>query len=478
MLFPSYWSEAGRDNWFVIGLNYPGIPHSGRGGYHLGPNQIMNHDDNQVTSRTLDALQQDFRRIRNMGGHVVRMWAFTQGQGIRWTISGDNWIVQGLDPSFRENVIEITRRAELESVKIYWTLFNGGDFIDDTTRALSRRMKRAFLAILEDEPSGSRRRPVTDTLLPDFMSAIELHRDGVFAVDLMNEPDCLWPDSIVADMRELYSLSTSQIWLLRARLFFDSSANDPQLYMSFLRECASAVHGDDPSSPRMPVSVGCCRFNSVRMLIRELDSDLDFYDYHHYNHLDVSDAGLLPLPRWDMIHSTKPCLIGEFGLCGEFQKEYMGMSFTDAFRRGRPSSQPRPRLPLELLQPLLPVRVAHRPLPVALEELFDAQANCVNNVMFGAYERGYGGCLVWEYGKQYTNQENDYSPYVPRRLDAAAGWGDRHFITWTPDPSIHVPACFDYRFDPSDGRLLGRPAVPEIVAIAEEHRAAGRCPPL
>lgn len=129
MLFPAYWSETGGDNWFVIGLNYPGIPLSGAGGYQLGPNQIMNHEVNRVTNRTLDALQQDFRRIRHMGCQVVRMWAFSQGQGIRWSVSGDNWTCRGLDPEFRENVIEITRRATLERVKIYWTLFNGSDFV-------------------------------------------------------------------------------------------------------------------------------------------------------------------------------------------------------------------------------------------------------------------------------------------------------------------------------------------------------------
>ena len=132
MLFPAYWRDDLANNWYVIGLNYPGIPESGAGGYHLGPNQIMNHDVNRVTQRTLTTLQQDFCRIRNMGCRVVRMWAFTQGQGLRWQEINSEWIVTRIDPDFQNNVREITARAAQEGIKIYWTLFNGADFIVDT----------------------------------------------------------------------------------------------------------------------------------------------------------------------------------------------------------------------------------------------------------------------------------------------------------------------------------------------------------
>lgn len=487
MLFRSYWKDSPADDWYVIGLNYPSLAHSGEGGgYQLGPNQIMGHDENQVTDQTRQELEADFRRIREMGCRVVRMWAFWQGQGLRWR-EGSIWRVNGIDPDFRRNVADITCIAASQGIKIYWTLFNGGDFVVDENddREKVCRMRRAFHRMLVDRSEGPYRSPLMRTVLPDFLGAIEGDLDAVFAIDLMNEPDVYWTGSIAGDLQNLYDLEfgSSQF---RTAIFasFLSGLPDvahPTEYLSFLQQCSDLIHEYfDYSDTGVPVSVGFCRMHSIRSSMQELDGFLDFFDYHHYNHYDVGYTGFLPLPAWNDINDHKPCILGECGLGGQLLEGRVPLS---AAWRGHPW---RAGL-LEGLQALI-----SQP-PVTLQELFDAQAECVSNVMQGSFERGYAGCLVWEYGKQYTDTGRPSSPYNPRRLRDSALWGDRFYVIWTrpprwttdryhmrttrnPDISLGAPAYVVPLL--VDGNITGRKVVRVMNEIYQEHLRQDRCPPV
>jgi len=445
MLFPAYWRDDLANNWYVIGLNYPGIPESGAGGYHLGPNQIMNYDVNRVTQQTLTTLQQDFHRIRNMGCRVVRMWAFTQGQGLRWQEINSEWIVTRIDPDFRNNVREITARAAQEGIKIYWTLFNGADFIVDTHAEAARTMKTSFERILTDRPGGRYRNPLLVSVLPDFLNAIRANMDGVFAIDLMNEPDVLWRDSILGDLRALHGLSDTG-WIL-LRLYLDRSPITVDCYYSFFQECSDFIRSFHDGG--IPISIGFCRFHSIQNNFYRLNRIVDFFDYHHYNHFEVSDTGFHALPNWNSLPTSKPCIIGECGLGGQFQREYESLTFAQAFRG-----------------------------TATLQGVFDAQAECISNIMRESYDRGYAGCLVWEYGKQYTDTARATSPYNPRNLDDQADWGDRFYMIWHPSPGSHIPARYDVPLTPQDRRIIGRTVVQELYDIFQQHRSYDRCPPL
>jgi hypothetical protein len=477
MLFPAYWTDLSANDWYVIGLNYPGLANSGAGGYQLGPNPIMRHDVNRVTELTLRKLEEDFRRIREMGCRVVRMWAFTQGQGLRWTQDGTEdgetkWRVSGIDPAFCINVAAITYRAARQGIKIYWTLFIGGDFLIDTDEMPAREMKRAFHLILTDR-TGHYRDPLIQTVIPNFLEALRPNLDGVFAVDIMNEPDVLWYQSVLGDIRELYgleNLSRTNLlnWVLAVASRYVPPVED---YLQFFTECSQQIRSHcqswnrgasaDAEHVSIPISVGCARYHSIHEYMVTIDSDLDFYDYHHYNHMDVSSTACLPLPEWN--NPEKPCIIGECGLGGHLEFITLGASFGTAFRHSLPAIA---ALPDALL-----------PGCVRLQELFDAQAECISNIMRRTYQLGYAGCLVWEYGKQYTNTRRPISPYNPRNLDDLADWGDRYHLIWNPhtqnrriDSQYIVPMLVD-------GRIKGRKVVQVMNNIFQEHRNNGRCPP-
>jgi hypothetical protein len=454
MLFPAYWRDDQPPDWYVIGVNYPGIPESGRGGYHLGPNQVMGHDVNLVTPHTLTTLQEDFTRLRNMGCSVVRMWAFTQGQGLRWNNTRNGTILAGLDRDFRDNVRNITACAARERLKIYWTLFNGSDFIvDPEQEARIVNMKTAFHNILTDHSGGRYRFPLINLVLPEFVRAIRDNLDGVFAIDLMNEPDTYWLEAIEGDLRDLYRYDSGRITHTLLRTYLDRRSIERSHYDSLFRECNQLI--GSWSEPPIPVSVGFCRFHSVRMGAFPY---LSFYDYHHYNHFDPAYSGFLPLPDWDSLGHRMPCIIGECGLGGQFMEQFESASFAVAYRHVASRSR--------------------NVTPVTFQELFDAQALCIKNVISESYHRGYGGCLFWEYGKQYTDALRATSPYRPRRLDDPADWGDRHHLIWHPTRGSRYPQQYAVPLTPVDQRVTGRKAVDEIQDLSETYRNSCLCPPI
>jgi hypothetical protein len=101
----------------------------------------------------------------------------------------------------------------------------------------------------------------------------------------------------------------------------------------------------------------------------------------------------------------------------------------------------------------------------------------MRNVLTESFNRGYAGCLAWEYGKQYTNTSSATSPYNPRSLDDETDWGDRFYMVWNPRSGNRVPAGYDVPLNPADRRVTGRRAVGELLDAFHEHLSAGRCAP-
>jgi hypothetical protein len=230
---------------------------------------------------------------------------------------------------------------------------------------------------------------------------------------------------------------------------------DPGTFIDFLCQLASRVR--EYSRRSIPVSTGFCRFSSIPNFHSTLDQHLDFYDFHHYNHLYVSDTAFLPVPRWGSLNIDKPCIIGECGLGGLYQRDFRHMPFGEAFRAGRST-------------------ITHR--TVFLDHLFQAQRECIWNIMNGALNQGYAGCLVWEYGKQYTNRSNPYCPYNARSLFDLPRWEDRLFLLWTPNRSRPIPPEYTVELRPADpDGLVGRPVVQRMCDFAGVLTQSGSRPP-
>ena len=464
MLFPAFWRDDRDNRWFVVGANYPSIANSGRLGYSLGPNEIMEWNDNLVTTETLDTLRADFRRMKNFGVDVVRMWAFKNGQGLLWSGDPYHGVIRrpGLNEDFRRNVAAITALAAEEQIKIYWTLFDGADFIivpNDTGNRL--RMKSCFRHLLTDR-TGHYIIPFLNYALRNFIDTVNAHSDGVFAIDLINEPDLFWRVSLLGNLENIYSLPLP--WPIRRRVE-NHILNDPRYrnsnpsvenFINFL--CSSAAFIRDRRERNILVSTGFAHFFSIQNFHSRFDQYFDFYDFHHYNWLNVFSTAFLPVPQWDSLNIDKPCIISEFGLGGQFQKDVGHISLSQAYRLGRFSNLFR---------------------DVPLQELFLIQAECTNNIMNVARRQGYAGCLVWEYGKQYTNRANYYSPYNQRNLNDRAVWEDRYFLVWKPNAaSGSLPLGSSIPLNPPDpDGLVGRSVVQVIDVFSRTLDSDGRRPP-
>jgi hypothetical protein len=451
MLFP-----PSNPRWFVVGVNYPSIAESGWTGNSLGPNQIMGWNRNRVNDRTLDTLSDDFRRMKNFGADVVRMFAFKNGQGLRWQEGTQPWIVNGLDEDFERNVVAITARAEEEHMKIYWTLFDYSDFTPGITGDSDDRLRmKVSMRNIMTDPTGHYRDSFIENALRNFIDAVDAYSDGVFAIDLMNEPDTHWHESIMGDLRNIYNrrLISPIIRLYLQHLARDPRFNpNPDLFIDLLCQLANFIR--DHTQGNILVSTGFCRFSSIPLYHSIFDPYFDFYDFHHYHHLDVSNTGFLSVPSWDSLEIDKPCIIGECGLGGHFQRD-IGRTFSQAcgneFARTYTHASP---VPLTRY--------------VYLRELFLAQRDCIRNVMNGSYAQGYAGCMVWEYGKQYTDLSNSYCPYNPKTLYDRADWADRYFLLWKPNQtSTAIPPEYRIALDPPDpDGLVGRPVVQSISDFA------------
>lgn len=474
MLFPSF--ERGGLPWFVTGVNYPWIWTYGNdiGPNHFydpeGPRVAFNQPDRYPEAPTADDIFRDFQTIKAWRVDVVRMWAFENGEGLVWNPQGNR--VEGLDSTFIDNVRLIMEAASRARIRIYWTLLTFGDFTDN--RALERligRLLRAanppsyrFLlrrsservrrAEEEQRESEALRQRIVSTMqnifsdntcmnsyirrvvLP-FVEVVQRHRpDALFAIDLMNEADWIWlytdPEYLRRELARLLRLRIPPLPLELRPLIMRARQTESNV-ISRLNRMADAIKCHHQN---VLVSAGFALYHTV-FRNQLLLSHFDFFDFHHYAHYDVRDvSGNLPqLRRRPRI--GKPCLIGECGLGGQFQKDFLGLSFERAYSR---SFLRAPRVPLG--------------------RLFADQATCVDNYLRNAHDRGFAGCMVWEYGRQLRHVfENE------RRLSDNAGWTDKYPLLWKKSQAARTSSRFCYHapyelnIPDIQNRLCGRPAV-------------------
>lgn len=514
MLFPDEPFAEINHPWFVVGVNYHVI---GVEGSDIGPNPILRRPtsfDAPARSR----LARDFARFRAWGVKVVRIWAMEHGEGLEWS-RGGRPLVTGVDPTFLSNVDHINRLARQHSLRIYWTLLVAGDFEpvgrvarpavrseeperDYRSRLDRARMRNGFSQMLFFDRA---RDCFFQNAVRPFLTALEGCRGGVFAVDLVNEPDMLWRTSIrnvlealmrefglrgftlpgsLRDLNAIPDRLLEHLLLLVLRAvreelpptlqtsieswILDRTRNElyEQLFIGFLASLGTYIR--DRCNPRPLVSTGFGFANTILRYHTTFERMFDFWDFHHYNTVNLGNQRIL-LEPFRRLRLNKPCLLGECGLGGHFQDETLGLSIDEAFNLGR---------------------------PVTVRDVFERQASCVDTYFHLSSSQGYAGCLVWDYGGQLDVVRD--SPLsltslgrsIPRRPGATCparsrdtegecGWGLRYPLVWKRADTDRASEryCFHAAGEPSDpDHLCGRLAAARIHAFMASQRRQGRAP--
>lgn len=379
MLFP-YHSRSGLD-WFVKGINWPWIAAYG---HDIGRNQTVDRGRRDPPYFAPVFLESEFQRMNQWNVDVVRIWTFEKAEGLRWDEdpSGRLVCVSGLDETFLQNVRHIINAAQRYNIRIYWCLLNGNDFLGDP-RPSRNALRRIFSL------NQCKRSYIENALLPFVQFLLDNDQGTTFAIDLVNEPDALW---------------RSVVWRGWGR--------SPDRVISWLAEMASEIkrylinRNQEPT--RILVSTGFCEHETITNYHDRLDDLFDFFDFHAYNTFRLSDTSG-DLPPYSSLGINKPCIIGECGLGGQ---SIRGLPLISRFR-------------------------------YTLEEVFNLQSRCIQNYFNHAWQDGYAGCMVWEYGIKARSPER---PERRRDLSNPAYWNDIYPLFWTN----------------SEGQLCERPVVQVI----------------
>jgi hypothetical protein len=346
-----------------------------------------------------------------------------------------------------------------------------------------------------------------ENALRPFIETLLRYPGGLFAIDLMNEPDGLWPltDSNIREAinRTFFLRPFLQVFLnlLRGsryyrRAYMSSEANF-RLYenkvIDFLVRVAEFIKNHYSN---VLVSTGFMYSNNFRRSenLARLNQYFDFFDFHFYDTIDV--ANLRPnLPRWNELHIDKPCILGECGLGGQIVMgilgwDFLGNDLRDWFR-------------ISQLSDLLPryQPIGQFPIRTTLENVFIAQADFISYCLSTAHREQYAGCFIWEYGRQFCfvnslertptetgicsssqQQCRKRSCYPSERSylqrNPCLDWGDRFPLLWKKreDSSVSANMCVHLRSSYLPEELCGRPVVRRIKQFALDLELAGLNP--
>lgn len=265
-------------------------------------------------SELLDAY---FRHLGHRGIKVVRFWVFEKLEGMVFselpgpTMVPHRWsglpLITHIDSNLINNVRDIMDKAHEHGLEVYWCLLDG-------SRASTRFPEDTILRKIIS--NADLRQTFIDNALVPFLVSLAPYRDHVFAVDLINEPE-----------------GTRLKW---------------KYIRDYISAASAVVRGED-----FKCSVGFREKNTILSHQSDLNSHLDFYDYHAYN-----SSG--KLEQYSSLGLSKPCIVGEFGH-KDWLARYLGW-----------------------------LGFAHT--------VDDAeQNNTDSNFMRNAINRGYKGCLIWRY---------------------------------------------------------------------------------
>lgn len=212
---------------------------------------------------------------------VVRVWAFERFEALQFD---NNGLIIGLDPEFLANLRNVLDTANANQIQVYLCLFDFWPIYDPVSQALANAGKTQDYLNLQNKwkqitgslfkDSAALGKFITNALAI-LVNQIGMH-PALFAIDLINEPECLMQkDSIVF--------------------------NDIQ---NFITTCSGAIRSINSS---VKISCGFQNPDTIKKNVNSLAPLLDFFDFHMYN----EDGSLAPYYQSDF--AGKPCIIGECG---------------------------------------------------------------------------------------------------------------------------------------------------------------------
>ncbi len=496
MRLPGQWpldDPVGHD-WFITGVNYPYI---GTFGNDIGPNQILNKTHTLFNASRLQALRDDFNRLKSWGVNAVRIYAFERGEGLTWQQASNYRVVNGINQQYLYNIAAIAQEAQEAGVRIYWCLLQSADFdLKPEDEEDERLMKTSFIFMLHNSRAVD---SFLERALRPFIETLLMLPAGLFAIDLMNEPDGLWKSANChveeALRRFCPSLSNHEIYIFRQLFGRDPNfrRENTQSERNLLRyeeriiELLARMASFIKANYEVLVSAGFMSSNTFMRSqnLRILNQDFDFFDFHFYDTINV--VNYTPnLPSWNDLGINKPCIIGECGLGGQVVKDGLGFPLLGTEFRDMLSTRIGRRLSNRLFsdQPF-----GQFPIETTLEIIFTWQAVFIANSLNRAKANHFSGCFIWEYGRQFNFVS------VRSRLPSETGncpglsedhgnrrdclnWPDRFPLLWKKHEGIAVSddMCIHLRTNHPPEELCGRPIVRYIKRFTDNLRSGNLQP--
>jgi len=257
----------GSGSWYLLGVNYPWLHY----GHDFGET-AWGHDGASATA-TKDQIDSDFAYLKSHGVHVVRWFLFADCRAAPEFDA--NGLATGYDEHFYADVDAALTIAEKHGVCLILTLL---DFhLCDKAKVEGGVQLGGRASVITD--SSKRQAFLDNALMPLLRRYGE--RKCIIAWDVMNEPEGAMD---IAGGRWVEEPVPPDAM----RAFVDEVVRHIHTYSSQLATVGAASRG---------------------MLSNWTGSNLDFYQFHYYDHM----AGQYPLDcPYASLGLDKPCIVGEF----------------------------------------------------------------------------------------------------------------------------------------------------------------------
>lgn len=211
---------------------------------------------------------------------VVRIWAFERFEALQFD-NGFN--ITDLDQEFLANLEKVLDSANSNGIKVYLCLFDFWAVYEAASQAITSAGKSGDYTSLQDTWKKITQSLFKDsTYLGKFVSNVLVpminkigNHPALFAVDLINEPECLTQNGF---------------------LFSD--------IQNFISLCSASIKSTNST---VKVSCGFQHYDTVKNNATTLVQYLDFFDFHRYD----NEGPFVPYSPSDF--AGKPCIVGECG---------------------------------------------------------------------------------------------------------------------------------------------------------------------
>ncbi|WP_428324674.1 hypothetical protein [Nitrosopumilus sp.] len=304
---------------FTVGINLAWI--GTQYDHDLGTNPTRDYDNGSHIPVAYDS--QEFEKIikdiSEMNIKAVRFWLFERFEGLTF---GPTGTILGITTDFWHNLRDACSIAQRYGVKFYFCLMDTWAITDSGVSQFRQHYADMINGVITTDEKRQTFLDAVTELLND-----EIVKKSVWAVDVINEPEGIEHEKILQDRGVPTNIYWNQI-------------------IQYIRESCNQIR----QKTGHRVSCGFQESSTIKRFKDELESAVDFFDFHRYD-----DDG--NLPSYQSLGISKPCIIGE---CGQESHDVNDQMQEDA----------------------------------------------VMTFLENAKSNGYEGCMPWRYG--YANYTDDY----------------------------------------------------------------------